>query len=76
MSSAKSPNTKGYTVFNVEQIDGLPEIYYAKAAATLDPVAASTAPNNSCTRPGAKNRPRRKPRLLQPLDRRRANAAV
>ena len=22
---------KGYTVFNVEQIDGLPEIYYAKA---------------------------------------------
>ena len=30
---------KGYTVFNVEQIDGLPEIYYAKAAPTLDPVA-------------------------------------
>ncbi len=22
---------KGYTVFNVEQIEGLPEIYYAKA---------------------------------------------
>jgi antirestriction protein ArdC len=33
------PYMKGYTVFNVEQIDGLPEIYYAKAAATLDPVA-------------------------------------
>jgi antirestriction protein ArdC len=30
---------KGYTVFNVEQIEGLPEIYYAKAAPTLDPVA-------------------------------------
>jgi hypothetical protein len=30
---------KGYTVFNVEQIDGSPEIYYAKAASTLDPVA-------------------------------------
>lgn len=27
------------TVFNVEQIDGLPEIYYAKVAPTLDPVA-------------------------------------
>src|SRR6266852_6473690 len=33
------PYMKGYTVFNVEQIDGLPEIYYAKAPATLDPVA-------------------------------------
>jgi antirestriction protein ArdC len=33
------PFMKGYTVFNVEQIEGLPEIYYAKAAATLDPAA-------------------------------------
>ncbi len=33
------PYMKGYTVFNVEQIEGLPEIYYAKAAPTLDPVA-------------------------------------
>ena len=33
------PYMKGYTVFNVEQIDGLPEIYYAKAAPTLDPIA-------------------------------------
>jgi len=33
------PFLKGYTVFNVEQIDGLPEVYYAKAAPTLDPVA-------------------------------------
>ena len=33
------PFLKGYTVFNVEQIDGLPDIYYAKAAPTLDPVA-------------------------------------
>jgi antirestriction protein ArdC len=33
------PYMKGYIVFNVEQIDGLPEIYYAKAAPTLDPVA-------------------------------------
>ncbi len=32
------PFLKGYSVFNVEQIDGLPEIYYAKAAPTLDPV--------------------------------------
>jgi hypothetical protein len=32
------PYMKGYTVFNVEEIDGLPEVHYAKAAATLDPV--------------------------------------
>jgi len=32
------PYMKGYTVFNVDQIDGLPEIYYAKAAPTLDPI--------------------------------------
>jgi antirestriction protein ArdC len=33
------PYMKGYTVFNVEQIEGLPEIYYAKSVPTLDPVA-------------------------------------
>jgi antirestriction protein ArdC len=33
------PYLKGYTVFNVEQIDGLPDHCYAKAAPKLDPVA-------------------------------------
>jgi len=33
------PYMKGYTVFNVEQIEGLPEIFYAKAVPTLDSVA-------------------------------------
>jgi antirestriction protein ArdC len=33
------PYMKGYTVFNVEQIDGLPEIYSMKVAPTLDSVA-------------------------------------
>jgi len=33
------PFMKGYTVFNVEQIEGLPEHYYAKPQAVLDPVA-------------------------------------
>jgi antirestriction protein ArdC len=32
------PFMKGYTVFNVEQIDGLPAHYHAKAAPVLDPV--------------------------------------
>ena len=31
------PYMKGYTVFNVEQIDGLPENYYAKAGAEARP---------------------------------------
>ena len=32
------PFLKGYTVFNVEQIDGLPAHFYAKAESRLDPV--------------------------------------
>jgi N-terminal domain of anti-restriction factor ArdC len=32
------PFLKGYTVFNVEQIDGLPEHYYAKPAPPIDAV--------------------------------------
>lgn len=32
------PYMKGYTVFNVEQIDGLPEIYYTKPEVTTTPV--------------------------------------
>lgn len=32
------PFLKGYTVFNVEQIDGLPSHYYQLAEPTLDPV--------------------------------------
>ncbi len=32
------PFMKGYTVFNVEQIDGLPAHFYAPAQAPLDPV--------------------------------------
>jgi antirestriction protein ArdC len=35
------PFLKNYVVFNISQIDGLPEIYYAKAAPTLDPVKRS-----------------------------------
>jgi antirestriction protein ArdC len=32
------PFMKGYTVFNVEQIDGLPEIYYTRPESKLTPV--------------------------------------
>jgi antirestriction protein ArdC len=33
------PFLKSYTVFSVEQIDGLPAVYYAKASPQLDPMA-------------------------------------
>ncbi|MFW8637480.1 ArdC family protein [Cribrihabitans pelagius] len=33
----KIPFMKGYSVFNVEQIEGLPEHYYAKPSAVIDP---------------------------------------
>ncbi|MHC2512004.1 antirestriction protein ArdC [Bradyrhizobium elkanii] len=36
------PFMKGYTVFNVEQIDGLPAQYHAPAQARLDPVERIT----------------------------------
>lgn len=32
------PFLKGYTVFNVEQVEGLPTQYYASTASTIDPV--------------------------------------
>ena len=67
---------KAFPVFNVEQIDGLSQIYHAKAAATLDPVARIEHAEKFLHATGAKIAPRRKPRLLQPRDRRRADAAV
>lgn len=33
------PFLKGYTVFNVEQVEGLPAQYYATAAPQIDPIA-------------------------------------
>jgi antirestriction protein ArdC len=36
------PFLKGYTVFNVEQIEGLPEIYHAKVESKLTPVERIT----------------------------------
>jgi len=57
----RTPNVlKAYTVFNVEQVEGLPGQYYATAIKTLDPVqqiahaggfiAATTRPPTSPTR--------------------------
>lgn len=37
------PFLKGFTVFNVEQIEGLPDTYYAKLEPSLDPVQAASS---------------------------------
>jgi hypothetical protein len=37
-SEYATPFLKGYAVFNVEQIDGLPEHYYAKTAPRIDTI--------------------------------------
>ncbi len=44
---------KGYTVFNVEQIDGLPAHYHAPAAPRLDPVARIAQAENFFAATGA-----------------------
>lgn len=47
------PFLKGYTVFNVEQIDGLPAHYHAPAAPTLDPVQRIAEADRFFTATGA-----------------------
>lgn len=50
------PFLKGYTVFNVEQIEGLPAHYYAPAAAPLDPVQRDASADAFFTQAGAEIR--------------------
>ena len=47
------PFMKGYTVFNVEQIDGLPQHYYQLAEPVLDPVQRIDMAENFFTATGA-----------------------
>ena len=58
------PFLKGYTVFNVEQIEGLPELFYAKAEASSRRSSASTTPRNSSSI-SPSFEARRQPRLLR-----------
>ena len=58
------PFLKGYTVFNVEQIDGLPAVYYAKAVPQLDPVARIERAEMVLRRSWCNHRPRRESRVL------------
>jgi antirestriction protein ArdC len=48
---------KGYTVFNVEQIEGFPAHFYAPAAPQLDPVQRNVAPSCWRGRDGSGNSP-------------------
>ena len=48
------PFMKGYTVFNVEQVDGLPSHYYAKAEPKGDPLPLIAAAEDFFARTGAR----------------------
>ena len=56
---------KGYTVFNVDQIDGLPAVYYAKAWPLLDPVARIEHAEQVLRSSRGSRRPRQESRVLQ-----------
>jgi antirestriction protein ArdC len=58
------PFLKDYTVFNVEQIDGLPEIYYAKAESQLTPVERIARAEEFFKHISVTFEARRQPRLL------------
>jgi len=50
------PFMKGYTVFNAEQVDGLPAHFYALAAPALDPVARNARAESFFAATGAEVR--------------------
>ena len=69
------PFMKGYTVFNVEQIDGLPAHFHAPAAPVLDPVQRIEGGGAVLCRLGRGHPPRRQPGLLRHRARLCADAA-
>lgn len=52
-SGGEIPFLKGYTVFNVEQIEGLPGHFYGKAAPRIDPIQRIAHAEEFFTRTGA-----------------------
>ena len=49
----KIPFMKGYSVFNVEQIEGLPEHYYSKPESVIDPALRISHAEDFCANTGA-----------------------
>ena len=70
------PFLKGYTVFNVEQIDGLPEVYYAKAAPSTRPCGPHRARGKVLRSLGSNHPTRRKSCVLQHRRRCDPDAAI
>ena len=70
------PFLKGYTVFNVEQIDGLPEVYYAKAAPNPGPCGPHRSRGKVLRSLGSNYPTRRKSRVLQHRRRCDPDAAI
>lgn len=63
------PFLKAYTVFNVAQIDGLPDRYYQGAAPVPDPVERIEHADRFFRNTGAHGTSWWRPGLLQPCDR-------
>ena len=70
------PFLKGYTVFNVEQVEGLPANFYAPAPPVLDPVQRIEHAEEFLCKDARRYPARRQHGLLQPLHRPCADAAV
>lgn len=68
------PFMKGYTVFNVEQIDGLPSHYYGQPEQPTDPVQRTTHADGVLCGNRSQYHPWRQPRLLCSLDRQHSYA--
>ena len=66
---------KGYTVFNVEQIEGLPPHFYATAAPQIDPVQRIRGGRPVLRQHRGRHPPRRESGLLRRRTRLRADAA-
>ena len=69
------PFMKGYTVFNADQVDGLPAHFYAMQQPSLDPVARIAKAEAFFAR-RSRHQGRRRSGLLQPGRRPCADAAV
>ena len=68
------PFMKGYTVFNVEQIEGLPEHYYGKPEVRTDSVQRIAHAEDLLRGDRCECRSRRQPSLLRPFHRQHPHA--
>jgi hypothetical protein len=67
---------KGYTVFNVEQVEGLPAHFYTGASRPREEAPSHCARRGILRRNGRQHSPRRQPGVLLSIDRHHCDAGV